>query len=176
MSTHMLRHPALPAALVFLASLGTIASAWAFQLIGGYIPCALCLQERIPYYIGVPLALVTLAAVLRDAPEWLWRVLLVLLVAVFLYGAYLGTYHAGAEYRWWPGPADCGSTGTMDLSGDLMNQIKNIQIVSCTDPTWRFPEGWGLSFAGWNAVVSAGLVVVAAFGALFGRKPAKPAA
>jgi len=37
-----------PAALIILAiTLATIAGAWAFQLIGGYIPCPLCLQQRV---------------------------------------------------------------------------------------------------------------------------------
>ena len=33
----------LAAWTVFLAALATIAGAWAFELIGNYIPCALCL-------------------------------------------------------------------------------------------------------------------------------------
>ncbi len=41
---------------VFLLSLATILGAWGFELIGGYTPCHLCLGERIPYYVGVPIA------------------------------------------------------------------------------------------------------------------------
>ncbi len=161
------RRSALPAAFVFLAGLATILAAWGFQLVGGYVPCKLCLEERVPYYVGVPLALVALVAALAAAPVWVKRVALALAALVFLYGAYLGTYHAGAEWGWWPGPTDCGATGAGPATnaGDLLNRIKNIHVVSCTDASWRFPTGWGLSFAGWNAVVSIALAAVAAFGA-----------
>ena len=138
----------LSPAIVFLVGLATIAAAWGFQLVGGYVPCKLCLEERIPYYVGVPLALVALATALAQAPAWVTRLLLALVAIVFLYGAYLGTYHAGAEWGWWPGPSDCGSTGALTNTGDLLNKLKNIRIVSCTEASWRFPGGWGLSFAG----------------------------
>ena len=161
----MLRRDTLSAAFVFVAGLGTILAAWGFQLIGGYVPCKLCLEERIPYYVGLPLAFVALVATLANAPAWMVRAALALAAIVFLYGAYLGTYHAGAEWTWWMGPSDCGSTGAV-TSGNLLDQLKNIRIVSCTEASWRFPAGWGLSFAGWNAVVSLGLAAVAAFGAM----------
>jgi disulfide bond formation protein DsbB len=57
---------ALPA-FVFIVALATILAAWAFQLVGGYVPCKLCLEERIPYYVGVPVALVALAAAFAAA-------------------------------------------------------------------------------------------------------------
>ncbi|MEJ0013924.1 MAG: disulfide bond formation protein B [Bauldia sp.] len=164
----MLSRREYPAAFVFIIGLATILGAWGFQIVGGYVPCKLCLEERWPYYIGVPLALVALVAQRMGAPAWVPRVLLGLAAIVFAYGAWLGTYHAGAEWAWWPGPTDCGG-GSAGASGtDLLNQLKNIHVVSCTDASFRFPGNWGLSFAGWNAVVSAVLVVVAAIGA--GRK------
>jgi disulfide bond formation protein DsbB len=42
-------------------------------------------------------------------------------------------------------------------------------VVSCTEASWRF---LGLSFAGWNAVVSLALVVLCLAGALARRRPA----
>jgi disulfide bond formation protein DsbB len=154
-------------AFVFLLALATILGAWAFQLIGGYVPCKLCLEERIPYYVGVPIALVALLSAAYGGPAWLTRGALALAAVAFLIGAGLGTYHAGAEWTWWPGPGDCGAsaagaTGT----GDLMDSLQHIRVVSCTEASFRFPPAnWGLSFAGWNAVVSAVLAVAAALGA-----------
>jgi disulfide bond formation protein DsbB len=162
----IMRRPALPAAIVFILGLATILGAWGFQLIGGYVPCKLCLEERVPYYVGVPLALVALIAALSAAPAWVRRLALGVAALVFVYSAYLGTYHAGAEWAWWPGPTDCGGgAATSATSGGLLNQLNGIRVVSCTDASWRFPTGWGLSFAGWNAVVSVILAAVAAFGA-----------
>lgn len=164
MIDNVIRRPAVSAAAVFILGLATIAGAWGFQIIGGYVPCKLCLEERVPYYIGVPLALV---AALIGSPPWVRRAALALAALVFLYGAYLGTYHAGAEWAWWPGPTDCGGgAATAATSGGLLDQLKNIHVVSCTDATFRFPPvNWGLSFAGWNAVISLVLAALAAMGA-----------
>ncbi len=167
----MLSRREFPPAFVFILGLATILGAWGFQIVGGYVPCKLCLEERWPYYIGVPLALVALIAQRMGAPAWVARVALGLAAIAFVYGAYLGTYHAGAEWAWWPGPTDCGGGSTGASGVDLLNQLKNIHVVSCTDASFRFPPvNWGLSFAGWNAAISAVLAVVAAWGAA--RKPA----
>jgi disulfide bond formation protein DsbB len=163
--------PALSAAaFVFIVGLATILAAWGFQLIGGFIPCKLCLEERVPYYVGLPLALLTVIAAIVRAPAWVVRGLLALTALVFLYDAYLGTYHAGAEWKWWPGPSDCsaGGSATTKSSTDLLKELQNIRVVSCTDASWRFPGGRGLSFAGWNAVITLVLAAVAAWGSARG--------
>lgn len=156
------------AAFVFLVGLATILGAWAFQIFGGFIPCALCLEQRWPYYIGLPVALVALISALSGGPAWLTRGALVVTGVIFAYGAYLGVFHAGVEYAWWEGPADCAVTSgpVTGGSGDLLDQIDNIRVVSCTEASWRFPDAWGLSFAGWNAAISVVLAAVALGGAL----------
>jgi disulfide bond formation protein DsbB len=149
--------------LVFLAGLATILAAWGFELIGGYVPCKLCLEQRIPYYVGLPFALVAVVAAFAKAPPRIPRTFLILAGLTFLVGAGLAVYHAGAEWTWWAGPADCGGgTATTGSAGDLLDQIGKIKVVSCTEASWRF---LGLSFAGWNALISVFLVVVAFFGA-----------
>ena len=45
----------------FALGLATIAGAWGSQLIGGLVPCELCLEQRMAYYWGLPV----LAAILR---------------------------------------------------------------------------------------------------------------
>lgn len=155
-----------PAAFVFLVGLATILGAWAFQIFGGFVPCALCLQQRTPYYIGLPVALVALVSALAGGPAWLTRGALALAGIIFVWGAYLGVHHAGVEYGWWLGPPDCAApSGPITGAGDLLDAIDNIRVVSCTEASWRFPDGWGLSFAGWNAAISAVLAAVALVGA-----------
>ena len=39
------------------AAVLTLAGAWFFQLVIGLSPCPLCLDQRVPYYVAVPLAL-----------------------------------------------------------------------------------------------------------------------
>lgn len=162
------RRPEIVAGGIFLLALATILGAWGFQLIGGYIPCELCYAERMPYYVGIPLALVALASTLFGGPAWLTRGALLLTAVAFAWGTYLAAYHTGAEYAWWPGPTDCSSGGgpTTATTGDLLDQISKIQVVSCTQVTWRM---FGLSFAGWNTLISAGLTVAGLFGTFFAR-------
>ena len=163
-----MRKQILPPLIVFVVALATILGAWGFQLIGGYVPCKLCLEERMPYYVGLPLALLTVIVVLLRAPAWLVRALLAVTALVFLYDLYLGGYHAGAEWGFWPGPSDCGQSaaGQATTTDELLKQLQNIHVVSCTSASWRLPAGWGLSFAGWNAFVALVLTAVAGWGAL----------
>src|SRR5579871_3184425 len=150
-------------AVVFVLGLATILGAWGFQLIGGYVPCKLCLEQRIPYYVGLPIALVALFAALAGARPTVVRLLLVVAALVFAFDIYLGIYQAGAEWKLWAGPTDCGGgSGAAQSTADLLNQLKNIHVVSCTEASWRFLF---LSFAGWNAVVSIVLVATAIWGA-----------
>ena len=40
----------------------TVGTALGFQHLGGYIPCKLCLEQRTPYYVGVPLMALALCS------------------------------------------------------------------------------------------------------------------
>jgi disulfide bond formation protein DsbB len=140
-------------AVLIIAS-ATIATAWFFQLVLGYIPCKLCLQQRIPYYVAIPLAIFALVALARGAPAKLAQLALIGLSLIFIISAALGAYHAGVEWSLWQGPADCGgfiASGPAKV-GDLMSAIESSKVVSCTHASWRL---LGLSMAGWNAVMSA---------------------
>ena len=53
------------ALIVALVGAATIAGAWFFQLVIGLKPCPMCLEQRWPYYIGVPLAVVVALAAQR---------------------------------------------------------------------------------------------------------------
>jgi len=150
----------------FVLGLATIAGAWGFQLIGGYIPCQLCYAQRIPYYVGLPIAAIAVYAVLTGRIT-LSRLALVAVGGVFIWSAYEGGFHAGVEWGWWEGPASCAGGGGSEINreaGNLMNQLNQGKtVVSCSEASWRFPNAdWGLSFAGWNAVISV-MIASAAF-------------
>lgn len=155
-------------AAVFVIGTATILGAWGFQIVGGYLPCALCLQQRVPYYLGLPLVLAALLAALLGAKPSVPRSLLVIAGLIFAVNVFLAGYQAGAEWRLWEGPSTCGGASGAG-EGSLLDQIRSIRIVSCTDPSWRFLL---LSFAGWNAVVSAGLFVLSLWGAFRRMEPA----
>jgi disulfide bond formation protein DsbB len=165
------RRDIVAATTVFEIGLLTILGAWAFQLIGGYVPCELCLKERIPYYVGLPLALIAFVAAILKAPPAVARTLLAVVAVAFLIGAGLGVYHAGAEWGFWPGPSDCGGgSGTTTNAADLLDSLKGIHVVRCDQAAWRLPDvSWGISFAGWNALISAALCAIACAGAAYRR-------
>ena len=127
-------------AILFIAT----ASAWAFQILGGYAPCPLCLQQRWPYYATIPIAFLLLWAnggrVLRAG--------LLLIALIMLAGALLAVYHAGIEWRWWHGPQAC--SGGAGLTGTLPD-LSNLRVVLCDKAALRI---LGLSLAGWNALIS----------------------
>ena len=158
--------PVLAGALALALGVVTIATAWGFQLIGGYAPCALCLEQRVPYYVGLPLIAAGLVAHRLGAHPAVLRLALVLAAGVFAYGLALAVYQAGAEWAFWAGPTDCGGgVATTTSAGNLLSQIQSTRLVSCTEASWRM---FGLSFAGWNAVASLALVALTLAGAAAG--------
>jgi disulfide bond formation protein DsbB len=141
---------------VALGAAATVGGALVFEHAFGYVPCKLCLVQRNPYYIAIPLGLA--AAIL---PPRLGLIGLWLLALLFVVSAGLGAYHAGVEWGFWVGPSDCGGgsgTGAGNV-GDFLNQLQNTRVVSCTEAAWRF---LGLSLAGWNVLISLALAAVAA--------------
>jgi disulfide bond formation protein DsbB len=144
---------------VALGAAATVGGALIFEHAFGYVPCKLCLIQRNPYYITIPLGLV--AALLP--PRWV-RAGLWLLALVFVVSAGLGAYHSGVEWGFFAGPSDCGGgsgAGTGNV-GDFLNQLQSTRVVSCTEAAWRF---LGLSLAGWNVLISLALAAFAAMAA-----------
>jgi len=162
--------PAAAAALaIFVISAATLAGAWYFQLVVGLPPCPLCLEERIPYHVVIPLSLLLAIAAAARAPEKLVTVGFVAIAVAALANVVLGTYHAGVEWHWWAGPTDCtGPLTDLHAGGSLLNSLQSIHIVRCDGAAWRF---LGISLAGYNTLISLLLAAVAGFG-LLARKPA----
>jgi disulfide bond formation protein DsbB len=146
-----------------LAAAGAIAGALVFEHGFGMAPCKLCLLQRNPYYVAMPLGLVAALAPAR------WSRLAVgVLALVFLVSAGLGIYHAGVEWGFFLGPNDCG--GSAPAAGsmtDFLRELERTRVVSCTEAAWRF---LGLSLAGWNVLISLGLAGVATL-ALVSARP-----
>lgn len=149
------------AALAFAGGLATILGAWAFEIFGGFIPCELCYQQRWPYYIGLPVLFLVLVLWTR-LPQAARLAGLLLAAAIFAWGLYLGAFHAGVEWGFWPGPTSC--TGVGDgIDFNSLGNLDETRVIPCDRPQIRII---GLSFAGWNALISAGLVAVLGVAAL----------
>lgn len=150
------------AGLAGLASALLLVAALGFQA-AGYAPCELCILQRWPH----------LAAALIGAAVWVlgWRRWLVLLgAAAAAVASGLAVYHTGVELTLWPGPQHCsGGIGSLTQlsTQDLIAQLQSARVVRCDEVAWRF---LGVSMAGWNALISAGLVVVWTVSAMAGRR------
>jgi disulfide bond formation protein DsbB len=139
---NILQRRAIGAAAV---SLVVLLVALGFQYLGGLAPCPLCIWQRWPHGIAALLGLVILA--------WPNRGLAMLGMLVMLAGAAIAIYHTGIEADWWSGPVTCSAaTGVSDLSTDaLTDQLLATPVVRCDEVAWSL---WGISMAGWNAIVS----------------------
>jgi disulfide bond formation protein DsbB len=141
--------PYLVGGLVLVLAVAVILAALAFEHIGGYTPCPLCLQQRYAYYAGIPALFLALALMWSGRMTIAATVFLLVAIA-FLANAGLGTYQAGAEWKFWLPPASCSAPSelpTFDLKTETFDRIP----ASCGFASWRF---LGLSFAGWNVVAS----------------------
>jgi disulfide bond formation protein DsbB len=138
--------------MALLLALIVILAALAIEHIGGIKPCPLCLQQRWAYYAGIPALFVALVLLSAERPRPA-GVLLFLVALAFLANAGLGVYHAGAEWKFWPGPDTCGDAGgTLAKSGsDLLTRLGQSPVVRCDEAALRVA---GLSLAGWNAIAS----------------------
>ena len=140
--------------LIALATAGSAAlllAAWGFQYVGGLAPCKMCIWQRYPHGVAVVVGLVALALPAQ-------RLLPILGAVAASVTAGIGLYHAGVEQGWWQGPSSCTSSDISGLSPQqLMDQIMAAPLVRCDDIPW---ELFGISMAGWNALLSAGLVLV----------------
>lgn len=146
--------------LVFAAGISAAAlvAVHAMQGLGGYLPCELCLRQREVYWIALAVALGALAVGrLRSAAV---PVGVVALGVAFAIGTLVAGYHAGVEWRWWPGPSSCtghapGHVRAADVAAALSGATR-LHMVRCDEAALRIV---GLSLSGWNALLSLGLSV-----------------
>ena len=144
------RLPAAP--VLFGLSLAVLLGAYGFEILGGLAPCQLCYYQRAPYFLAI-----ALSALAWVRPAW-GAPLYGLLMLTFLTGAGLGVYHAGVEWKFWPGPASCSALGSSDIPLEqLMAQILAAPVVRCDEIPWSL---FGLSLAGYNVLISMGALAL----------------
>jgi disulfide bond formation protein DsbB len=145
----------LARAIALLLPLALLAGAWGSQLIGHLYPCEMCHWQRWPHYAAVVVALL---AFVVPRPALARTLVIVAALLIALSGA-IGVAHAGVEYHWWNGFTAC--TQTVDLRGlsstDRLTAIMHAPIVRCDTPQWTL---FGISLAGFNAILSLGGAVV----------------
>ena len=153
---HQVPQPYVPLAGLLIAA--AAATALGLALLGqhgfGLQPCVLCIWQRWPHLAAVAFGLAAWALHRRPGAS---AALLGLAAAAELTTSGIGVFHVGVEQGWWQGTAECGSTaGGSDLA-TLRSQIMNQPIVRCDEVAFAV---LGISMAGWNAILAAGLAVV----------------
>ncbi len=141
----------LRALVAFVLALIAILGALGSEHIPGMEPCELCLWQRWPYYIGLPI--LALVLVFWKQIPVILRIGLTLVVAVtFVVSIGLASYHAGVEYRIWPGPSSCTNLDEQLSFADLDNPQAVERVIPCDVAPFTI---FGISMAGFNALASA---------------------
>ncbi|PLW78080.1 disulfide bond formation protein B [Cohaesibacter celericrescens] len=162
----------LAASLLLLGALFISACSLGFEHIGGFQPCQLCYVQRHVHYAMIPLSAISIIIIMRGAPATMVRLLFVGLAGVLAYGAVVGFYQAGAEWEFWLGPNDCTNSVTITPDAtNLMAQLQSTKLINCSVAQMRI---LGLSFGGWNVVLSTGLVTIALIGAFASKDALAP--
>ncbi len=141
-----------------VAMIGIAGVALAFEYIGGYLPCKLCLEQRLPYYLGAPLMALAAFSSFKNWKPHITRGILAIGGLLMLYGMLLAIFHAGVEWGFWAGPTDCSAAATSITTdaSNLLDDINSIHPPSCDKAALRF---LGISFAGWNVPASLVLMI-----------------
>lgn len=159
MLNHMTPRNGLIAALAVSASL--LAGAHFFEHVLKLAPCLLCLEQREVHWTALAVGIVAGLWLFIRPSSRCTAIGLLALAGIFAYSAWLGGFHAGVEWGFWPGPDECaGSVASTDVSGDdLLGALSapGPEAPPCTVAAWRF---LGISMAGYNALISLGLVGV----------------
>ena len=144
--------PAVPLAaraLAVLVPAALLAGAFAFEHIGGLYPCEMCWWQRWAHMAALPFALLAWAIGGRLADGG--RLLVRLAALAILASGAIGFYHAGVEAGIFEGITQCTSVQSGGSTEELLARIMAAPIVRCDEVPWSL---WGVSMAGWNAILS----------------------
>ncbi|HXJ03042.1 MAG TPA: disulfide bond formation protein B [Micropepsaceae bacterium] len=145
-----------PALLVGGVSTALLLGAFASQYLGGLAPCEMCIWQRWPHGAAILFGLVGGGLVMGQVlPASLAKPLAVLAIAAIAISGAIGVFHAGVEWKLWPGPSECTGFGYVPGRDDF----KPLQIVRCDEAQWRL---FGISLAGYNALISLGTAALGA--------------
>ncbi len=90
------------------------------------------------------------------------KLMFAILALALVANAGLGAYHAGVEWGFWPGPAECtGPVIDLGSAANLLERLNSAKVVRCDEVQWRF---LGLSLAGYNVLISLAMAALAAWG------------
>jgi disulfide bond formation protein DsbB len=152
------------------ASAVILGIAHAFETFGGLAPCELCLKQRQGYWAALILGLIGFVLIRLVRGRRMFTAVGVVLALVFLGEAVLAAYHAGVEWKFWPGPQEC-TGGARASAAAISNLLGGARITGprCDVAAWVF---LGLSMAGWNVLLALALAGIS-LAAVFEKEPTR---
>ncbi len=168
-------------ALAFAVSAALLALAHGSERLLGLVPCVLCLDQREAHWAALGVAAAGLVAARAFGSRLGAAAAVGAAALVYAVSAGLAFYHTGVEYAFWPGPALCsggGPVGPVNIDDIGAALDGPVDVPACDDVQWSF---LGVSMAGYNLLISAGLFALTLGAALaetrrarqvrFGEKP-----
>ena len=140
---------ALARLIALLLPLALLGGALGSQYIGGLYPCELCYWQRWPHGAAILAALLAFTAPAESSRSRNLTLFAALAIAI---SGIIGVYHAGVEARIFEGFTQCTALGGNGMStADLLKQISQAPLIRCDQVQWSL---FGISLAGWNAIIS----------------------
>ncbi len=146
---------AVPALFAGLASAVLLVSALLSQYWGGLVPCEMCIWQRWPHGVSILFGLAGGMGVAAGLlPRRLARLFALIAIAALVVTGGIGIFHAGVEWKLWPGPSACTGFGYVPGRDDF----GPLKVIRCDEAQFRL---FGISLAGYNAIFSLGAAALA---------------
>ena len=150
--------------IALLLPLALVAGAFAFQFLGGLYPCEMCWWQRYAHMAAIVLAALAFTAPAAEQRSRAFTFLAAVAIAVS--GA-IGVYHAGVELHIFEGFTTCSTTATGASTAELLKKLMKVPLIRCDQVQWSL---FGISMAGWNAIISLTGAALVLWLALTGRR------
>lgn len=158
---NILSHAVFAPAGLFLLAIGALGFALTSQYAFGLSPCPLCLYQRWPYAIIIALSALGVIMGLKKQDKAV-AALVFLSAFSLMAGGVIAAYHVGVEQHWWKSFLE-GCAINFDDAGDLLKQIEGTKAARCDEIAWSL---FGISMAGYNAIISLMAAALALFSSI----------
>lgn len=157
--------PGVAATLLAFACAGLLLAAFGFEYLADMHPCPLCVFQRYAHLAVIGIGV----AVALGLPA---RAGLAMMAVASLIGMGIAAFQVGVEWGWYPLPAFCGGLPKAESVEELRRLLANAP-PPCDEVLWSL---FGISMAGWNALISLGMAGFAILAIVVGRaqRPSGP--
>ena len=131
----------------FLISSLMLISAFYLEYFHGALPCDLCITQR--WFHAAIIAYSLIIIFILNSISISKKLLLIGVGILWISSSIAGLYHFGIEMNFWSGPDGCSSN--INFSKDTLSILLKKSPIKCDEVMF---EIFGLSLAGWNALVS----------------------